>query len=114
MSSLKDAVIDAKIEDLHKIVNSLSAEKFLCYTKFQNESDALVLGVSDGIDVWHIVLDKAELEEMRDLANISRLDAYLAKIRFVFCVWSNRHDRPLLPNKRKESQSTINTPTFMT
>ncbi|XP_064622677.1 uncharacterized protein LOC135484907 [Lineus longissimus] len=84
MSSLKHVKDVAKFDDMHRIVNTSSAETFLCYSKFLSASESLVFGVSDGIDVWQVVLDKAELEEMKDLANISHLDAYLGKFRSAF------------------------------
>ena len=78
MSDFKNLLTEAKVIDLHSTTEN-GRDKFLCYTRFHDNT--LILGVSDGVDVWRLELDSDELDIHRDLADVTTIDAYLTKFR---------------------------------
>ena len=81
MASIKDLAIDAQVEALHCVVETGSG-KFVCYTRLA-AADAWVVGVTDGCDLWRLELDVEDMDTQRDLSDVSSLDAYLSKLRYV-------------------------------
>lgn len=79
MASVKDMVMIGKVDNIHTVVET-AGQKYLCFTRLT--SDAWILCATDGCDLWRLELDADELDAHRDLAEISTLDAYLAKFRY--------------------------------
>ncbi|XP_041354290.1 uncharacterized protein LOC121372094 [Gigantopelta aegis] len=77
MGDFKNLLIEAEVIDLHRTTDN-GRVKFLCFTRFHD--NAMILGVSDGVDVWRLELDSDELDTHRDLAGVT-IDAYLVKFR---------------------------------
>ncbi|KAK6181511.1 hypothetical protein SNE40_009348 [Patella caerulea] len=79
----KDVIIDNKIDDIYQIVIS-GDEKYLSFTYFDSPSKSWTLCVTNGIDVWRLVMAEEDFNTHRELANISTEEAFCLKIRHGF------------------------------
>ncbi|XP_061172625.1 uncharacterized protein LOC133181971 [Saccostrea echinata] len=77
MSSYKDSILDAKVINLHKVVEN-GRQRFICFTKMGTYWS---LNVTDGLDVWRLEMDEDEFESHRELSETSSKEAFLLKIR---------------------------------
>lgn len=77
MSSFKDRISEAKIGNLHRLIEN-GRQKFLIFTKMGKNFS---LNATDGIDVWRLDMDEKELESQRELSETSSNEAFLLKIR---------------------------------
>lgn len=77
MSSFKDSISEAKIGNLHRLIEN-GLQKFLIFTKMGKNFS---LNATDGIDVWRLDMDEKELESLRELSETSSNEAFLLKIR---------------------------------
>ena len=84
MSSIKDIVGDINLDSLHAVTET-AGKKYLAFTRLTSE--AWILCVTDGIELWRLALDQDELEAHRDLAEVKSMDAFLLKLRLIFFVF---------------------------
>lgn len=77
MSSFKDSILEAKVENLHRLIEN-GRQKFLIFTKM---GKSFSLNATDGIDVWRLDMDEKESESLRELSETSSNEAFLLKIR---------------------------------
>ena len=85
MASLKELITDAKVEALHAVVEA-SDQKYLCFTRLA--SDAWILSVSDGYQMWKMELDMDSLDTQRDLTNMTSIDSFLTRFRYTYVFYS--------------------------
>lgn len=77
MSDLKSLLVDAKVDELHKVVKE-AGHKYLYFTTARENWK---ICVTDGTDVWRLELDADELESYKDIADVNNVDVFLSKFR---------------------------------
>ncbi|XP_063425749.1 uncharacterized protein LOC134709520 [Mytilus trossulus] len=80
MTSLKNLVTESKVESLHAVVEN-GKQEFVCFTRLATN---WIICITDGVEMYRTELDAEELESCRELAEISTMDTYLARIRKCF------------------------------
>ncbi|CAC5405692.1 unnamed protein product [Mytilus coruscus] len=80
MTSLKNLVTESKVESLHAVVKN-GKQEFVCFTRLATH---WIICITDGAEMYITELDAEELESCRELAEISSMDTYLARIRKCF------------------------------
>ncbi|XP_033636998.1 protein PAXX-like [Asterias rubens] len=81
MSSAKALAEEGEVGQIFTTVDSGSC-RFLCYTSCIR--DCWSIHVSDGIDVWRSVLDQANLDSHRELADVNSCEAYFLRFKKAF------------------------------
>ncbi len=78
METLKDIVEEVGVGSLHVVIDQ-GGTKYVCFTGL--DVNTLVIGVSDGVDLWRLTLDKEDLDNQRDLADIASSEAFLGRFK---------------------------------
>lgn len=78
MTSVRDIVGEAKVASLHAVVEQ-GGNRYVCFTGLSNNN--WLVATTDGCELWRLELDSGDLEDHRDLAEITTVDAFLSRVR---------------------------------
>ncbi|XP_072173245.1 protein PAXX-like [Diadema setosum] len=81
MSSGKSLAKEEGADCLHRVLEE-GSDKYLCFTSCDRET--WIIQVTNGIDVWRKLLDQANLESHRELADVTTYSAYFSRVSHAF------------------------------
>ena len=80
MSTFNMILKDADIAALHLSIDN-GSQRYICCTKTATDFSDFSLQVTDGIEVWSLVLENEDVDTQKDLHNLSSSKVFFNKIK---------------------------------